>query len=165
MATVLVAALLLAMPGSARAQRVEGDRAAAQGLYQAEVQVRSQAEDERNRGFARALGQVLAKLSGDRGVAERPGIPEEMRRAARHVDTYDYRQDEGRSPTTGAPIYTTTLIVRFEQASIDDIVAALGVPVWPQPRPKPVLWLAIDDGSGPRLVDVGSADAARSALD
>jgi hypothetical protein len=24
------------------------------------------------------------------------------------------------------------------------------LPVWPQPRPKPVLWLAIDDGSGPR---------------
>src|SRR3546814_1989226 len=58
-----------------------------------------------------------------------------------------------------------SLIVRFDQERIDDIAAALGVPVWPQPRPKPVLWLAIDDGSGPRLVDVGSADAARSTLD
>ena len=40
-----------------------------------------------------------------------------------------------------------------------------GLPVWPQPRPKPVLWLAIDDGSGPRLVGLSKADAARSLLD
>lgn len=165
LAALLAATLLLAMPLGARAQRVEGDRAGAQGIYQAEVQVRSQADDERDRGFARALTQVLAKLSGDRQVAERPGIAAELRRAGNHVDGYDYRQDEGRSPTTGAPIYTTTLVVRFDQERIDDIAAALGLPVWPQPRPKPVLWLAIDDGSGPRLVDVGSAEAARSALD
>ena len=161
----LLAGVLLAMPRIAGAQRVEGDRAAAEGIYQAEVQVRSQAADERDRGFARALSQVLTKLSGDRRVAERPGIAGELRRAGDKVDSYDYRQDEGRSPTTGAPIYTTTLIVRFDPDRIDDIAAALAVPVWPQPRPKPVLWLAIDDGSGPRLVDVGSAEAARSALD
>src|SRR5690606_5600125 len=161
----LVACLLLAVAGHAMAQRVEGDRAAAEGIYQAEVQVRSQAADERDRGLARALSQVLTKLSGDRRVAERPGIAGELRRAGDKVASYDYRQDERRSPTTGAPIYTTTLIVRFDPDRIDDIAAALGVPVWPQPRPKPVLWLAIDDGSGPRLVDVGSAVAARSALE
>jgi hypothetical protein len=37
--------------------------------------------------------------------------------------------------------------------------------VWAEPRPKPVLWLAIDDGRGPRLVAVGQADAARAVLD
>jgi hypothetical protein len=162
---VALAALLLALPGPATAQRVEGDRAEAQGAYQAEVQVRSQGEADRRAGFSRALGQVLSKLSGDRDAGDRPGVGDELRRAGDYVDSFDYRQDEGVSPTTGAPIYTTTLIVRFDQDRIDDIAAVLGLPVWPEPRPKPVLWLAIDDGSGPRLVGVGKSAAARSVLD
>ena len=151
--------------GLAHAQRVEGDRAAAQGVYQAEVPVRSQSESERNAGFARALAQVLGKLSGDRSAAGRPGVSDELRRARDYVEGYDYRQDEGVSATTGAPTYDTTLVVRFDREKLDDIAAALGLPVWPTPRPKPVLWLAIDDGSGPRLVGLAKADAARSTLD
>jgi len=48
-----VAGLLLALTlaGTASAQRVEGDRASAQGPYQAEVTVRTQGEGERNTGF------------------------------------------------------------------------------------------------------------------
>ena len=164
MATVLLA-MLLAVPGSALAQRVEGDRAAAQGLYEAEVPVRSQSEEERAAGFARGLAQVLTRLSGVRAIAGQPGVAQELRRAGDYAAGYDYRQDQGVSPSTGAPTFTTTLVARFDDAKVDDIVAALGLPVWPQPRPKPVLWLAIDDGSGPRLVDVGKSQAARSALD
>src|SRR5690606_8530452 len=77
---------------------------------------------------------------------------------------FDYRQDEGRS-ASGAPSFKTTLIVRFDHDAVDGLAMALALPVWPQPRPKPVLWLAIDDGSGPRLVDVSNAEAARSTLD
>lgn len=156
---------LLLVSGSGWAQRVEGDRAAAQGPYQAEVLVNGQGPAERSAGFARALSQVLAKLSGDRSAVRQPGVGQELRRAGDYVDSYDYRQDEGISPTTGAPTFSTTLIVRFDKAKVDNIVAALGLPLWPQPRPKPVLWLAIDDGKGPRLVGLPKADAARAVLD
>lgn len=162
---VLMAAMLLALPGRAPAQRVEGDRAGAEGVYQAEVQVRSQSEGDRRAGFSRALGQVFAKLSGDRAAADRPGIGDELRRAGDYVESFDYRQDEGVSASTGAPVYSTTLVVRFDQAKVDDIAGALGLPVWAEPRPKPVLWLAIDDGSGPRLVGLGKSAAARAVLD
>ena len=151
--------------GLAWAQRVEGDRASAQGVYQTEVVVNGQGQAERNAGFARALADVLGRLTGDRSAAARPGVGQEMRHARDYVEGYDYRQDEGISATTGAPTYTTTLIVRFDPDKVGDIVAALGLPVWPQPRPKPVLWLAIDDGHGPRLVGLPQASAARSALD
>ncbi|HMB42988.1 MAG TPA: DUF2066 domain-containing protein [Luteimonas sp.] len=151
--------------GVAAAQRVEGDRASAQGLYQAEVSVRSQSESERNIGFARGLQQVIGRLSGDRNASARPGVGQELRNARQYVGGYDYRQDEGISPTTGAPTYDTTLVVRYDQDKVDNMVAALGLPVWPQPRPKPVLWLAIDDGHGPRLVGLAQSSAARSVLD
>src|SRR5690606_28306360 len=106
LAWVLSAALLVA--GAASAQRVEGDRAAAQGPYEAEVPVRSQTETEREAGFARALAQVFGKLSGDRGIASRPGVGQELRRAASYVEHYDYRQDESVG-ASGAPSYQTML--------------------------------------------------------
>ncbi len=157
----LALALLAPM---AHAQRVEGDRAAASGIYEAEVPVNSQTDTERNNGFARALAQVLAKISGDRGATGRPGVGQELRRAKDYVSGYDYRQDQGVS-ATGAPTFKTMLVVRFDRARVDGIIGALGLPIWPQPRPKPVLWLAIDDGKGPRLVAVGQSNAARAVLD
>jgi hypothetical protein len=159
-----MAAGLWLVLGLAWAQRVEGDRAAARGMYEAEVPVNGQGADERARGFARALTDVLGKISGDRGAASRPGVGQELRRAGDFVKSYDYRQDEGRS-ASGAPTFRTTLIVRFDPAEVDAIAATLGLPVWPEPRPKPVLWLAIDDGRGPRLVALGQSDAARAVLD
>lgn len=152
------------MLGPAWAQRVEGDRAAAQGMYEAEVPVKGQGAGERAQGFARALTIVLGKLSGDRSAAARPGVGQELRRAGDFVKSYDYRQDEGVS-ATGAPTFNTSLVVRFDPAEVDAIAATLGLPVWPEPRPKPVLWLAIDDGRGPRLVAQGQVQAARAVLD
>ena len=156
-----LAALVAAMP--AFAQRVEGDRAAAEGVYEAEVPVRSQAESEREAGFARAMAQVLGKLSGDRSISAKPGVGQELRRAKDYVKGYDYRQDEGVG-ASGAPTFSTTLVVRFEPEAIDGVVAALGLPLWPQPRPKPVVWLAIDDGKGPRLVGLQHNTVARPLL-
>lgn len=161
---VLIVATALAWASfAASAQRVEGDRAQAEGIYATEVQVNGQGEAERNTAFARALAQVLGKLSGDRGAASRPGVGQELRQARTYVKAYDYRQDEGVGPT-GAPSFRTTLVVQFDEDAVNDLAATLGIPVWPQPRPKPVLWLAIDDGSGPRLVGLPQVNAARPAL-
>jgi hypothetical protein len=156
-------AALLLVCFTATAQRVEGDRASAQGPYEAEVSVNGQGEAERNTGYARALSAVLAKLSGSRNISSQPGVGQELRRAKEYVKGYDYRQDEGVGPT-GAPTFGTTLIVRFDQDEVDDLIETLGLPVWPMPRPKPVLWLGIDDGKGPRLVGLSQANAARTAL-
>jgi len=150
---------LLLVAGAAQAQRVEGSRAAASGMYEAEVPVNSQSAAERKAGFARAMAQVLGKISGDRSAASRPGVGAELANAAEYVDSYDYRQDEGVS-AGGAPTFNTALIVRFDEEAVNEVAGALGIPVWPTPRPKPVLWLAIDDGSGPRLVGVRQNDVA-----
>lgn len=161
--TALLAALLLSC-GMAQAQRTEGERAAASGAYQAEVAVRNQSESERNAALARALAQVLAKATGDRDAATRPGVRAELSKARGYVAGYDYRQDEGVS-ASGAPTFQTTLVARFKREAVDDLIQMLGLATWPEPRPKPVLWLAINDGSGPRLVGLGQVNAARAVLD
>jgi hypothetical protein len=161
---LLAGCLAPAMAAAQADLRTEGDVAKAQGAYEAEMPVNSQSEGDRAGALARALGSVLAKLSGDRSVMGRPGVGQALRNAGNYVDHYDYRQDQGTSPS-GAPTFRTVLVARFRQDDVDGLVAALGLPVWPQPRPKPVLWLAIDDGSGPRLVAVPQSNAARSVLD
>lgn len=163
-AALLAAVLGLWLPGVVWAQRVEGDRAVAEGPYQTEVSVRNQTAAERDKAFARALAQVLANLTGDRNVADRDDARRVLAQAEDYVEGYDYRQDEGVGPS-GAPSFQTMLVVRFRPADIDDLVDLLGLPRWPQPRPKPVLWLAIDDGRGPRLVGLGQVNAARAILD
>ena len=93
----LVAGLSLLLASTAWAQsapRIEGDRAGAQSVYDAEVPVNSQGEAERTGAIARALGVVLGKLSGDRNVTGRPGVGSELRNAKDYVDSYDYRQDQ-----------------------------------------------------------------------
>lgn len=166
LAFVLTVVMCLAsLPGLAQSGlRTEGDVAGAEGVYEAEVPVNSQSDADRSGALARALGQVLAKMSGDRGVTTRPGVPQLLRDAASYVQSYDYRQDQGTS-SSGAPSYRTMLIARFRGDEVEGAAAALGLPVWAQPRPKPVLWLAIDDGSGPRLVGLQQTNAARPVLD
>ena len=161
-----IATLVALSAATAAAQsglRTEGDVAGAQGVYQAEVPVNGQGESDRNSGLARALGQVLVKISGDRGATSRPSVATELRNAKEYVDSYDFRQDQGVSPS-GAPTFGTVLVARFRPDAVNELAGALGLAVWPQPRPKPVLWLAIDDGSGPRLVGLAQANAARAAL-
>ena len=51
MLAVVLLSAGMAFGAPAHAQRVEGDRAAASGAYEAEVAVRNQAEAERNAGF------------------------------------------------------------------------------------------------------------------
>lgn len=160
----LLACVLLAGALSAQAQRVEGDRASASGLYGAEVTVNNQSAGARSGALARGLLQVLTRITGDRGISGRPGVGDELRRAGEYVAKYDYRQDEGVGPT-GAPSFGTTLVVQFDPDKVAEMISTLGLPLWPQPRPKPVLWLAIDDGSGPRLVGLDKSGAARPVLD
>jgi len=162
-APLLMGALLLAS-GLASAQRTEGDRAAASGAYEAETSVRNQTDAERAAAFGRALAQVLAKATGDPAAATRPGVREQLGQAKDYVDGYDYRQDEGVS-ANGSPSFKTILVTRFKHDAVDELIEMLGLPVWPLPRAKPVLWLAIDDGSGARLVGLAKANAARSVLD
>ncbi|KAF1055277.1 MAG: hypothetical protein GAK43_00070 [Stenotrophomonas maltophilia] len=163
---ILTLLLALCLPVAATAQsglRTEGDVATASGAYEAEVPVNSQADADRNGALARALSVVLGKLSDDRNVTARPGVVQALRSAKDYVASYDYKQDQSVG-ASGAPSYRTLLVARFREDDVDALAAGLGLPVWPQPRPKPVVWLAIDDGSGPRLVSVQQANAARPLL-
>lgn len=124
-------------------------------LYEGEVQVGNQGEAARTAALPVALGHVLMRLTGDSGVTADAALTAELSRAPGLVEQYRYREDVDTS--TGSAVSRTLLIVRFQRAAVDELVARGGRSVWPTPRPAPVVWLAIDDGRGPRML--GSAQS------
>lgn len=119
-------------------------------FYLTEVTVRSQNAAERRGAMVRALGQVVVRLTGNPQAASNPVI----RRSAGNIEALvtdsSFRQDS--DTVNGVPVYKTVLSVTFDPENVDALIAAAGLRYWSNARPKPILWLAIDDGRGPRLV-------------
>lgn len=115
-------------------------------LYRGEARAASQSEADQGPALRAALMQVLTKLTGLPDALQQPGVAEALARAPELVASTRYRQQlEGQD-------YQDYLVVDFQPESVDALIQELGLIAWPEPRPTPVLWLAIDDGRGPRLV-------------
>lgn len=136
---------------------------AAQGidLYEGEIPVAGQGAEERTAALPGAMGQMLVRLSGDATVAADPALRPLLDQAGALVQRYRYRQQV--EVQGGLPVNRTWLVARFDPARVDAALAAAGVAVWLPPRPRPLVWLVIDDGSGPRVLGAAQA-AAVSAL-
>ena len=119
-------------------------------FYSAELTLSSQNAGERRGATIRALGQVLVRITGNPQAAANPTV----RRASANIDSMvldsNIRQDS--DTVNGVPVYKTVLSVSFDPESVDALVAGAGLRFWTSSRPKPILWLAINDGRGARLV-------------
>lgn len=131
------------------------------GLYEGEASVSDQSEAQRTAALPSALAQVLVKLTGEASAATDPAFAGALAGAAQMMQQYRYRQDV--VTANGVPQLKLTLIARFNGKTVEGLVTRAGRTVWPAPRPKPLLWLAIDDGRGARLVGEGQG-AAVAAL-
>ena len=161
-ARVVALALLLAAFGPARAEQAAAPRAGAAApaaaskpklvrnaaFYTAQVPVRSQ--NEKRAALGRGLAQVIVRLTGDPKAAS----AQVVRRAAGNVEALvassSWSQDS--ETVNGVPVYRTVLVASYDPEAVDALIAAAGLRYWNGNRPKPILWLAIDDGRGPRLV-------------
>ncbi|HEX4854357.1 DUF2066 domain-containing protein [Arenimonas sp.] len=125
-------------------------------LYQGQVTLISQGAGERRAATARALAQVMVKLTGDPQAANHPVVRRALASAQTLVTTSDTRESsdqQGNTAIGGVPVYRTTMSFAFEPNGVDALVAAAGLKYWGGSRPRPILWLAIDDGRGARLVN------------
>lgn len=162
----LLFALVLAAPASAQSLEVESAAdaetqapdAVERHWYVADMPVTGEGAGERRGAVARALVQVLLRLTGDRAVALSPVVRKAMGHADGLVRESSYRV-EG-DPQAGTPL-RQVLTVEFERSGVEALIAAAGLSLWPLERPQPLLWLAIDDGRGPRLVSAQQLNVVR----
>ncbi|MBP6597777.1 MAG: DUF2066 domain-containing protein, partial [Arenimonas sp.] len=108
------------------------------GLYQAEVTLISQSASERKTAAARALGQVMVKLTGNPQAAGNPVVRRAMPLAESYV--IDSRaseassDQEGNTAVGGAPVYKTVMSFAFDPDRMDALVAASGLNYWSSRR-------------------------------
>jgi hypothetical protein len=126
-------------------------------LYQADVELLSQGAGERRAAAARALAQVLVKLTGEPSATGNPVVRRAMAKAEAMVvdsrSTETVSDQQGNTAIGGAPVYKTLMTFAFDPPAVDALIAGAGLPYWGAGRPRPLLWLAIDDGRGARLVN------------
>lgn len=131
------------------------------GLYEGSVLVNN--ATDRGGATQRALLQVIVKLTGQRNAASLPQVRGLLGNAGRlALDSHTTTDSE---TYNGAPVYRQHLVVRFDRAAVDGLIAGAGLPTWPAPRAPVALWLVIDDGHGPRLVGSAYKNAAKSLTD
>ncbi|MEO6171878.1 MAG: DUF2066 domain-containing protein, partial [Arenimonas sp.] len=119
-------------------------------LYRGEAVMDTIGDNAKRIATAKALGQVIVKLTGNPAAIGNIVIRRAMPSAASLVAETDTRQ-EG-DTASGMPSFKNVLVVSFDPEAVDALIGAAGLKYWTGARPKPILWLVIDDGRGPRLV-------------
>jgi hypothetical protein len=148
--------LLLACLGSASLL------AQAPTLYTGEAAVADQSDGQRAEGMKAALSQVVVKLTGDSNVLTRESVAKGLAEAERYVQQYSYRQDV--VTEAGQPQVKLTLVAQFDRGAVDRLLRDYGLKAVGGPRPPLLTFVAIDDGSGARLVDDGAGNEGRALL-
>lgn len=128
--------------------------AMAASLYQAEIPVISQQNLEREAAIAKALQQVLVKVSGNNGIATLSGVQMQLHRAKQLVQSYTYRRSAQ---------HPLMLSVTFEQIAVDNLIRAFGQYFWGKQRPNLLVWLAIEDRRGTHVAASNEPNALRHA--
>lgn len=119
-------------------------------LYRGEAIMDTLGDNAKRVAMAQALGQVMIKLTGNPAANGNIVVRRAMPTAGSLVESTSTRQDG--DTASGMPVYKNVLAVSFDPEAVDALIGAAGLKYWTGARPKPVLWLAIDDGRGPRLV-------------
>ena len=122
------------------------------GLYEAAVPIAAQDAGLRAAAVRQALRAVVTKVSGQSALPAY--FNNEQLNAEYLVEQFGYEtQDEA----DGRRLY---LRVRLNQQRVDQLIRDHGMRVWPEERPLTLLWLAVADADGRRVLGEDSPHAA-----
>ncbi len=136
---LLPCALILAAFGLPSADAVEVTT-----LYTARVAYDADSPEGRDEAYARALSEVLARVSGSELGNDPILIDQLFADPAAYVLRFRPGADE-------------TLWVSFDGQAIEGALREAGQPVWGSDRPLTLVWLAVDSGQGRRQI-IAAAD-------
>lgn len=138
-------------------------------LYSTRVELLSQGESAKNAAYARALVQVINQLTGQTNAGSNPVVRGAMANASKWVNNTQQSEgpsdSEGNTLIGGTPVFKASLKVSFDPNPVDSLIAAAGYSYWTGERPKPMLWLSLDDGRGPRLITAKQLNVIKSLAD
>lgn len=115
--------------------------ASVDNLYQAQAEITSQGEQERQQVTAVILQKVLLKVVGDRTALANKDISPLLNHADRFVERYAYVQQDKQDNKT-----TQSLSLTFNEQGLSETLRGLALPIWGKSRPEVLLWLVIEEG-------------------
>lgn len=122
-------------------------------LYTGVVPVPDQSEPARLDGQAAALRQVLVKMSGAPSVLALPQVQANLGKAAAYVQRYQYMVQPAPADTPVGTPGSLQLQVSFDGRALEQLLQDAAAPIWGARRPLTLVWLAVADDRGRRLLD------------
>ncbi|MCY4532357.1 MAG: DUF2066 domain-containing protein [Gammaproteobacteria bacterium] len=121
-------------------------------LYVAEVLVTDRSQSWLNRGARSGLQQVLLRVSGTPGVISDNLVADALKDPSSYYNQYGYETTDRTLLIDGEPINTLILKVHFDPSAVARLLRSAGFPVWGSNRPGVLLWIAVSDDQGRRIL-------------
>ncbi len=136
------------------------------GLYEAEVLVKSQSRSERNQAMSSALAQVFQKVSGRSNTQTLPGIADAISHADQFLQQYLYRGlHETQYPIPQADPSSQLAWFRFDEQAVNRVLRENNLPVWGHTRPATLVWMGIEQNGSRYMLGSDSAEELRDILE
>lgn len=106
-------------------------------IYEAEVPVSSQSEQQRAHAIQTAFIQTLNKMSGSADILQNPTIKAALPEAKNQVEEFGY-------VPSGQPALPFLLKVQFDAKALKKLLRQAKAPIWDENRPLVLVWLSVD---------------------
>lgn len=133
-------------------------------LYVADVYVTSESAVQLKSGARAGLIQVLTRVSGSNTVQQNAIVSNALKNPNPYYFQYSYQSTEKEFQIGDQIVAARILRLRFEPSSIAKLLRSAGYPVWGSNRPSILLWLAINDEDGRRILSESNHSELTIAL-
>ena len=118
----------------------------------AEVLVTSDSDSQLKMGARAGLLQVLVRVSGTPEVLTSSLIAGSLRNPSAYYYQYSYESTDKLLNIDGAPTSARLLRIHFEPSAVARLLRQGVFPVWGSNRPSVLLWIAVSDDEGRRIL-------------
>jgi hypothetical protein len=112
-------------------------------VYQSQVLVSSQSEEEQQAVTPELLRRVILKVVGDRATLDVIDLDPVLSRSAELVQQYQYVTVNKHQDLTQPD--QLALAMTFNKPALDNALSDIGLPIWSESRPDVIVWLAVED--------------------
>lgn len=133
-------------------------------LYVGEVLVSEESDAQLKAGAQAGLLQVLIRVAGSEDIQNSALVETALRSPASYYYQYSYQSTDRTMLVGGETIPARILRLNFEPSAIARLLREAGFSVWSSNRPGLLVWIALSDTSGRRLMSGGDESEVRVAL-
>jgi hypothetical protein len=120
-------------------------------LYQSQLAVANQDEQERQRVSPDILSQVLLKVVGDRVALNAADLSPILSKVDSLIQQTQYQRLTEKADDLTQP-EQLALLLTFNESGVNQALTNNGLPIWSKSRPDVMVWLAIDNGKTRRIL-------------